>query len=71
MRTNTYSDDPLVKSSIARKAWGGISSVTEWRWVNQGILPRPIKINGRNYHRRSTVDGLGGTQPSIPAAASS
>ena len=59
MRTNTYNDDPLVKASKARQEWGGISSVTEWRWVKKGILPKPISINGRNYYRRSTVRGLG------------
>jgi len=59
MRANTYEDDPLVKSADARKVWGGISAVTEWRWVQKKVIPPPIQINGRNYHRRSTVLALG------------
>jgi predicted DNA-binding transcriptional regulator AlpA len=33
-----------------------ISKPTEWRWRKAGILPEPIKINGRNYYRASVVD---------------
>lgn len=27
----------------------GVSSMTIWRWVKAGILPKPDKIQGRNY----------------------
>lgn len=48
--------DPLVRSSVARQDWGGISSVTEWRWIKKRVIPAPIKINGRNYYKRSVVE---------------
>ena len=27
----------------------GVSTMTIWRWVRDGRLPPPQKINGRNY----------------------
>ncbi|GHA74961.1 hypothetical protein GCM10007067_10030 [Lysobacter bugurensis] len=32
--------------------------MTVWRWVQKGLLPEPIKINGRNYWRESDVEAL-------------
>ena len=59
MLSNEQPTDPLIRASKARQEWGGISSVTEWRWIKRGIIT-PIKINGRNYYRRSTVETVGG-----------
>ena len=59
MATDPNNPDPLVKSRDARKHWGNISAVTEWRWMQKGIIPRPIKINNRNYYRQSTVNAVG------------
>lgn len=35
--------------------FGGISKMTEWRWRQAGILPDPIKINGRNFDREADL----------------
>jgi predicted DNA-binding transcriptional regulator AlpA len=32
--------------------------MTVWRWVDKGILPRPVKINGRNYWREIDVQAV-------------
>ena len=35
---------------------GGKSRITIWRWVRQGILPPPMKINSRNYWHTAELD---------------
>lgn len=48
--------DKLVSAPKARREYlGGISAMTEWRWIQAGILPRPVKINGRNFHYESDL----------------
>lgn len=50
------SSNKLIPAPKARVQYlGEISAMTEWRWVKQGILPEPIKINGRNYRRKSDL----------------
>jgi predicted DNA-binding transcriptional regulator AlpA len=35
----------------------GIKSIrTVYRWINGGFLPKPTKINGRNYFRTSVLE---------------
>ena len=49
--------DPLVDSTVARKAAGGKRRETLSRWVKKGTFPRPDRIiNGRNFWHRSTID---------------
>lgn len=57
--------DPLVRSAKARKRWGDISPVTEWRWVKVGVIPKPTKIRNRNYYPESVVQRIEreGSQP--------
>ena len=56
---HTHPDtDPMVPSAEARREWGSISPVTEWRWREAGILPRPHRIRGRNYYLRSEVEAV-------------
>ena len=50
--------DAVLPSSALRERCGKISSMAVHRWVAAGILPKPIKINGRNYWRESDVDTL-------------
>jgi len=46
----------LIPATKARADFfGGISAMTEWRWTDKGILPRPIKINGRNFYREADL----------------
>ena len=45
----------LIPSAVVRRHFGGISDMTIWRWVHKGILPAPVKINGRNYWREADI----------------
>jgi hypothetical protein len=38
-----------------RERSGDVCAMTEYRWRKVGILPEPIKINGRNFHYESDV----------------
>lgn len=44
--------DALLTSAEARRLAGDISTMTEWRWRRDGLLPAPVQIRGRNYYRR-------------------
>jgi hypothetical protein len=58
--TNSLDYDPLVPASEARREWGNISEVTQWRWERQGIVPPPRRINKRKYWLRSQVRAVKG-----------
>lgn len=50
------SEHKLVPAPKARREYfGGISAMCEWRWRQSGLLPEPIKINGRCYYRESDL----------------
>ena len=51
-------NENLLPSSKVRAAFGDISGMTLWRWVDKGILQKPIVINGRNYWPESAVSAL-------------
>ena len=53
MPKNDPLDDPLETAAEFRRQMGGITSMTEWRWQQRYSELKPIKINGRNYYRRS------------------
>ena len=46
-------DDPLETAAEFRRQMGGITQMTEWRWLQKYPELRPLKINGRNYRPRS------------------
>ena len=49
-------ENKLVPATKARNEYlGGISAMTEWRWIRDEILPPPIKINRRNFYRDSDL----------------
>lgn len=49
-------DHKLVPAPVARREYfGGISAMCEWRWRESGLLPQPIKINGRCYYREADL----------------
>lgn len=50
--------DQLLPAAAVRKELGGISAVTLWRWETKGVLPPPLKIEGRKYWRRSAIEGF-------------
>ena len=48
----------LIKAAAMRKAAGGITQMTEWRWRQRGVLPAPTRICGHNYYPADVVAGL-------------
>ena len=54
----TNNEDHLIDAASVRAEFGGKSPMTLHRWIKQGILPAPVKINGRNYWRRSEVTAI-------------
>ena len=50
---DTKTTDRLLKSDEFRENLGGISTVTLWRWIQQGKVPQPIKLskNGINFFK--------------------
>jgi predicted DNA-binding transcriptional regulator AlpA len=46
----------LVNSSGARAKLANCSRMTIWRWVREGKIPPPMKINSRNYWRTAELD---------------
>lgn len=57
MATSTNTGRLLPARSV-RERFGGISSMTLWRWVQKGILPEPTQINSRNYWREADVEAV-------------
>jgi len=53
---NASAADDLLPDRVVRARLGGVTAVTLSRWRLRGILPPPIKINGRNYQRRGDVE---------------
>ena len=47
----------LIPSKLMRQQLGGIAPGTEWRWWQAG-MPRPLKINGRNYYTQEQREVL-------------
>lgn len=47
----------LITAAAVRKALGGVSDMTVWRWLNDPALnfPKPIRIQKRRYWRESDV----------------
>lgn len=50
--------DRLRKQSEVAERLGGVSPVTMWRWIQAGVIPKPIKIRNRNYWPESTVQRI-------------
>lgn len=53
---SSFIDDPLLPQKQVKRMFGDPSDMTMWRHRQRGILPGPIKINGRNYWRRSIAE---------------
>ena len=48
--------DPLIPLPALPARLGIKSTRTIYRWIDRGILPKPVNINGRNYLRTSKVE---------------
>jgi len=46
----------IIPASEMRHQLGGISVATEHRWRDDGILPKPIKINRKNFYLQTDID---------------
>lgn len=58
----TDQDDVLWTSRDVKRFRGDCSDMTLWRDIKRGILPEPLKINGRNHWWRSAVRKAYGQQ---------
>ncbi len=60
MNTQSLPEDfALLSSRQLRELAGEVSDMTLWRWVKAGIIPKPIKINGRNFWpKHETISSL-------------
>lgn len=47
--------DVLITSRQLCEMAGGVSQMSLWRWLQTGILPSPIRIQGRRYWSRAEV----------------
>lgn len=56
----------LTPASETRERFGGISTMTEFRWRRDGLLPNAIKLNERNFDRE---DQIGDLQKAVIAGA--
>jgi predicted DNA-binding transcriptional regulator AlpA len=60
-------EDKLVGAADAKKLLGGVSDMTIWRWVRDGVLPDPQKIRNRNYWWKSQLIQAATQQPAVSA----
>jgi predicted DNA-binding transcriptional regulator AlpA len=46
-------DDTLLTSTQVCARFGGVTTMSLWRWMNdeKTAFPKPVKINNRNYWR--------------------
>jgi hypothetical protein len=57
--------DELVPDPQVRREFGGVSSMTTWRWDRDPKMvalgwPPPIKIQGRNFRSRTRLEAFKG-----------
>lgn len=52
MQTETLYPAAKVRATF------NISGMTLWRWVDRGILPKPIVINSRNFWPESAIQAV-------------
>jgi predicted DNA-binding transcriptional regulator AlpA len=57
----------LLKASAVSERYGCVSDMTLWRWVRDGVIPHPVKINGRNYWREADLDEIDAQRETTPA----
>lgn len=64
----TKTPERLLAARAVRDRLGSVSDMTLWRWVRDGILPQPTKINGRNYWNEAAVAAVMlRAAPKVPA----
>ena len=45
----------LLRQKDVAALFGGISPATMWRYVQKGILPKPMKFGNRNYWHEEEI----------------
>lgn len=53
--TNTFNQSNRIISIIELTQLLNKSRVSIWRWVRDGVLPQPIKVQGRTLGWRESV----------------
>lgn len=54
---HTPSKDQLIPIALVKAEFAAVSDMTIWRWIEQGIFPRPDAIiNKTRYWRRGTLE---------------
>lgn len=56
MKKPITSPTDLLAVAAARHTAGNVDTSTLWRWAKAGIIPKPRKINGRNYWIRGEFE---------------
>jgi predicted DNA-binding transcriptional regulator AlpA len=51
-----HDDDEFLPTRRVRARYGGKSEKTIDRWIEAGVLPPPIWINGRRHWLRSALE---------------
>ncbi len=57
MRNSIEVDDPMVSIAYVKSALGR-SRRSIYYWIDRGILPKPMKIAGRNAWFRSQIESV-------------
>ena len=60
--------DQLLTEKQLRQMVGNVSSMSIWRWLAAGLLPRPLKIQRRNYWKLAEIRAWLDAQPRRPVA---
>jgi len=64
----TKTPERLLAARAVRDRLGGVSDMTLWRWVRDGVLPAPSKIRHRNYWSEAAVTAVvHGAAPKVKA----
>jgi|SaaInlStandDraft_1057018.scaffolds.fasta_scaffold139078_2 predicted DNA-binding transcriptional regulator AlpA len=53
--SNLQGLEKLLTVKQVAKIYGECDGSTIWRWVKQGILPKPVKVGGRTLWRKSEI----------------
>lgn len=52
------SNEVIIPSREVRRRFGDVSDITIHRWIARGVLPPPVKVNGRNYWPEKQIEEI-------------
>lgn len=70
-RIQLVDDDTLLTSTQVCGRFGGVTTMSLWRWMHDENIafPKPVKINNRNYWRLGDLRDWQATRPQQVATA--